>query len=130
MVGIIVAFNVGLMISLVVSCVLDGRLICVDKTGVANLREHDDIDTGEIDNGGQLPDKSGASAGILMNPVKVEQIDIRKKELPKPPSAPLKQLPFSHFLMNSYRYYHRIGYLIFSPNTRSSRAVKTLNTFA
>jgi len=40
------------------------------------------------------------------------------------------EMTFGRFCCNSYRYYHRIGNLIYSPNTRSSRVIKTLNTFA
>jgi len=40
------------------------------------------------------------------------------------------EMTFGHSCCNAYKYYHRIGNLIFSPNTRSSRVVKTLLTFA
>ena len=33
-----------------------------------------------------------------------------------------------HFYCNAFRYYHRIGNLIFSPSTKSSRVVKAFNT--
>jgi hypothetical protein len=40
------------------------------------------------------------------------------------------EMTFGRFCCNACRYYHRIGHLIYSPNTRSSRVVKTLNTSA
>jgi len=46
------------------------------------------------------------------------------------PAVEEPKIPFTLFLFNAYRYYHRIGNLIFSPNTYSSRVVKSLNTFS
>lgn len=39
-----------------------------------------------------------------------------------------KEMTFCLFYCNAFRYYHRIGNLIFSPNVRSSRVVKAFNT--
>ena len=67
-IGILVAFNVGLMVSLVLSCVLDGAMLCVgDKEAGGKNELNDSVETGEMDHqapGGQLGDKSESAAEV------------------------------------------------------------------
>lgn len=118
----------------------DKPLTLPTNNGAAELEQESTVVNGQKEES-KVPDESvneekkvdAMDIKINLEEPKGNESSASKKESDKEedpvPDVYEKPMSFCHYYRNAFRYYNRIGSMIYSSNIRSKRAIKVLNSF-